>query len=220
MQRDIRSFENGRWIPWDPTLQVTLKEIRKPISMFVKKVETKLPKDVHSMGFDFLVGDWVAPHGKGITADMLYVYEEDRTDKDNINLKLTLAFPGSGNGCYMKKKEEFSTLVSDHEARSDNYSSNIVSRVYKQNGAYLFEDQITENDYLVYRVQSRCDEKGNVISAHYGKIYGPLEAPRDLARRIKVISYFNPTPNDRNLEFDGKNNLFKDPESMEEVYNP
>jgi hypothetical protein len=219
MQRDIRSFENGRWIPWNPTLQVTLKEIRKPVSMFVKRVETKLPKDVHSMGFDFLVGDWVSPHGKGMTADMLYVYEEDLADKDNINLKLNLAFPGSGNGCYMKKKEEFSTLMSDHEARLDNYSTNIISRVYKKNGSYVFEDQITETDYLVYRVRSSCDEKGNVVSAHYGKIYGPLEAPRDLARRFKVMSYFNPTPNDRNLEFDGKNNLFKDPESLEEVYN-
>ena len=220
MELETRCLKNGRWIPWNPTLQVTLKEIRKPIPMVAKKVEIKLPKDVQTMGFDFLVGDWVVPHGKGMTADMLYVYEEDRTDKNNVDLKLTLAFPGSGNGCYIKKKEEFSALMSDHEARSDNYSSNIVSRVYKQNGAYVYEDQITENDYLVYRVRSRCDEKGNVVSAHYGKIYGPLEAPRDLARRIIVISYFNPTPDDRNLEFDGKNNLLEDLTSLEMVMAP
>jgi hypothetical protein len=216
-----RCLQNGRWIPWDPMIHVTLKEIRKPIPMIAKRVETKFPKDAKSMGFDFLVGDWVAPHGKGVTADLLYIYEEDRTDKNNVNLKLTLAFPGSGNGCYMKKKEEFSAFISDHEARLDSYSSNIVSRVYKQNGTYVYEDQITEKDYLVYRVRSSCDEKGNVVSAHYGKIYGPLEAPRDLARIIRVISYFNPTPNDRNLEFDGKNNLLEGQSSRERrVYTP
>jgi hypothetical protein len=37
---------------------------------------------------------------------------------------------------------------------------------------------------------------------------------------VSFTYYLNPTPNDRNLEFDGKNNLFKDPESLEEVYNP
>ena len=207
--RGTECVKDGHWQPWNPTLEVVLKEKRKPIPMIAKKVESKFPNAVPSMGFDFLVGDWVAPHGKGVTADMLYIYEEDRTDKNNVDLKLTLAFPGSGNGCYMRKKEKFSTLMSDYEARLDNYSSNIVSRVYKQNGAYVYEDQITDDDYLVYRVRSSCDEKGNVVSAHYGKIYGPLEAPRDLSRIIKVVSYFNPTPNDRNLEFDGKNNLLK-----------
>jgi hypothetical protein len=32
---------------------------------------------------------------------------------------------------------------------------------------------------------------------------------------VSFIYYFNPTPNDRNLEFDGKNNLLKEQSSRE-----
>jgi hypothetical protein len=220
MERETRCLENGHWIPWNPTLEVTLKEIRKPIPMFAKKVETKFPKNLQSMGFDFLVGDWVAPHGKGMTADMLYLYEEERTDKANYDLKLSLVFPGTDNGCYMKRKEEFCTLMSDHEARPDNYSSNIVFRIYRKDGRYVTEERITENDYLVFKTRNRYDEKGNVVSSHYGKIYGPLEVPGNISRIVRFTYYFNPTPNDRNLEFDGKNNLMQNLSSLEKVYTP
>ena len=203
-----RCLENGRWIPWNPTLQVTLKEIHKPIPMYVKKVECKFPENVQKMGYDFLVGDWVAPYGKGITVDMFYVYEAGRADRDNYDLKLTLVFPDTGNGCYMKGKEEFSTFVSEHEARTDNYSSNMIFRIQRIDGRYVIEERITENDYLVFRTRSLCDEKGVIASARYGKIYGPLGVPGSINRKFSFIYYFNPTPNDRNLEFDGKNNLF------------
>jgi len=173
------------------------------------------------MGFDFLVGDWVAPHGKGVTADMLYVYEEERTDKANYDLKRTLAFPDSGNGCYMKKKEEFSTLMSDHEARLGNYSSNSVLRIVRKDGNYVVrETRISENDYLIFRTRSQYDEKGNLVSAHYGKIYGPIGVPGSINQIVSFTYYFNPTPNDRNLEFDGTNNLLKGLSSLEQVYTP
>jgi hypothetical protein len=216
-----RCLQNGRWIPWNPTIHVTLKEIRKPIPMIAKRVETKFPKDTKSMGFDFLVGDWVAPHGKGMTADMLFVYEEDRKGKGNYDLTRTLAFPDFGNGCYMKKKDEFCTLMSDLEARTDNYSSNSVLRIVRKDGNYVVRrTQITENDYLVFRARSSCDEKGNIVSAYYGKIYGPVGVPGSINQIFSFTYYFNPTPNDRNLEFDGKNNLLKGLSSLEQVYIP
>lgn len=216
-----RCLQDGRWIPWNPTLEVTLKEIRKPIPMVAKKMESKFPKNVQSIGFDFLVGDWVVPHGKGITVDMLYVYEEERTDKANYDLTRSLIFPGTGNGCYMKKKEEYCTLMSDHEARLDNYSSNSVLRIVRKDGNYVVrETRISEDDYLIFRARSQYDEKGNMISAHYGKIYGPVGVPGSINQIVSFTYYFNPTPNDRSLEFDGKNNLLKDLESLEEVNTP
>jgi hypothetical protein len=43
------------------------------------------------------------------------------------------------------------------------------------------------------------DDKGNVKSACYGKIYGDFEEV--------VLTYLNPQQNSRDLEFDMKNNL-------------
>lgn len=50
-----------------------------------------------------------------------------------------------------------------------------------------------------FRVRSKRDEKGNIISGYYGKIYG--EFP-------EVTYYLNPVVNDHNVEFDVNRNLF------------
>ena len=56
---------------------------------------------------------------------------------------------------------------------------------------------IGEDDCMIFRTRTRVDENGKLVSAHYGKIYGPWEFSTVI--RIKDI-YFNPTPNDLNLE--------------------
>jgi hypothetical protein len=38
--------------------------------------------------------------------------------------------------------------------------------------------------------------------------------------KVLFTYYLNPTPNDRNMEFDPKQNLFKDLKPMEEVKDP
>jgi hypothetical protein len=59
------------------------------------------------------------------------------------------------------------------------------------------------NYYL--RIRSEFDENGNLISAHYGKIYGDFRVFGHLAAegytiRLGDCYYINPTPNDRNVE--------------------
>lgn len=59
-------------------------------------------------------------------------------------------------------------------------------------------------DYLRTRV--KLDDKGNVVSANSAKIMGDF---RIMATGLLSFTYyFNPTPNDRNLEFAPKKNLF------------
>jgi hypothetical protein len=68
------------------------------------------------------------------------------------------------------------------------------------------------------KTRIKLDEKGNVISAHYAKFITNLEI--DIRGRIKFTSYFNPTANDTNLEFDLKKNLFTDLKDLEKPYLP
>ena len=57
------------------------------------------------------------------------------------------------------------------------------------------------------------DENGNVKSALYGKIYGdPMQ--------MNFRYYLNPTPNDRNIEFDPKQNLLGGLKPVEQVDAP
>jgi hypothetical protein len=50
---------------------------------------------------------------------------------------------------------------------------------------------------MIFRTRTRVDEDGNLISAHYGKIYGLWEFSTMI--RVKDM-FFNPNPNDTNLE--------------------
>ena len=66
-------------------------------------------------------------------------------------------------------------------------------------------DVVNCGEYMVIRSRVKCDEKGNVVSANYSKILGSM----GLVDRVGVEeAVFNPRPNDTNLEFDPKRNLY------------
>jgi hypothetical protein len=202
-----RCVENGRWIPWNPTLEVALKEKRKPIPMYQNYIETVMPAGTNRLGFDFTVGDWVAPYGKGSNADMWYVYDETFIDRDNFYIKLSFVFPGENNGCYMRKTDNYSELVSEHEAAERGFESSYVSVIEQEKGKYTKENRFGENDYMIFRIRTKTDDQGKIISSHYGKIYGPVGVPHRWSKKFSFTYYLNPTPNDRNLEYDPKQNL-------------
>ena len=63
---------------------------------------------------------------------------------------------------------------------------------------------MTKEDYLILRTRTKVDSDGNLISAHYSKVYGPIY--------VEGIFYFrsyafNPNENDTNLESDPERNL-------------
>ena len=203
-----RCLENGRGIPWNHILQVTLKEIRKPIPMFVKKFETKLPKYDVPLGFDFKVGDWVAPYGKGLISDMTLTYSETEREDTWCKYDFKVGFPSPSGGAYIQKKDSYSVLGSANETASEGYSPS-HSFVYERTDSKIIQDvRVTSNDCLVFRSRTETDEQGVLQKANYGKIYGPFKFADGREREVVFTYYFNPTPNDRNLEFDGKNNLF------------
>jgi len=65
---------------------ISLRPIVGPTSLFAKrsqplrywlKGQTSIPAFAEWCGYDFEVGDWVAPHGKGETADLLFRFERE-----------------------------------------------------------------------------------------------------------------------------------------------
>ena len=57
--------------------------------------------------------------------------------------------------------------------------------------------ELSEDSYLVFRTRTEVDKEGNLLSAHYGKIYGRWGFYGGM--RAEAF-FFNPTPNDSNLE--------------------
>ena len=97
----------GRWQPWNPTVEVVLQKIGIQVPMYVRHMrDIKVPAEAKPCGFDLIVGDWVAPYGKGVTAD--FVFQFDRAPERTItnrygpsklfDNKLTISFSNDGDG--------------------------------------------------------------------------------------------------------------------------
>lgn len=72
-----------------------------------------------------------------------------------------------------------------------------------------------------FRVRTR-KEGGKIVSANYGKIDRDIDF--DIINSDTALLFFtyylNPTPNDRNMEFDPKRNLLTGLKESEAVTNP
>lgn len=78
-------------------------------------------------------------------------------------------------------------------------------RAEKENNKQTLDEDLN----YFFRVRTKRNEKGEIVSALYGKIYGPIEF-RIFTNGMdaQFTYYLNPTPNDRNTEFEAKRNLF------------
>lgn len=197
--------KDGRWLPWNPTIPVVLRKIRNPIPMYATSVyKHSIPSEAH-MGFDCEKQDWVVPHGKGAVADFLVRFSPVDTSGYDRACRLELLPTDPEGGFIRKRKISDSAFVSEYEAPLGGYSAVCV---FRENELKFYEpnpSDLSEEDYLIFKSRIVRDKDGKVVSANYGKIYGKLDYrfSRDLKLgAVGFVYYFNPTPNDRNLEFD------------------
>lgn len=207
---------DGRWIPWNPTWEVVLKEKRNPIPMYTKYSKVFLPLKGKAFAFDCLVGDLVEPYGKGKETDLFFTYSSDlsgEAERKYTN-QLVIAASSVSGGIQKLTMDSWSEFRSVHNAPDGGYQPVIVFSCKSESAAIRQEVKFSNDICLVFQSRVQTSKDGRVLSANYGKIY-PMnfdygEAPPDKGQgRVEFGYYFNPTPNDRNLEFDGKNNLFK-----------
>ena len=187
---------------WNVEKSLVLKKVEKPIAMYAKKyvMGLKLPEYNKQIGFDLMIGDFVGPYGKGINSDILFT--ENHPDEKS-GYTFTIGFPKEGDGIQeftLPDTEKGSGLRSPHEAPVDGYQP-------KQEQTQMPDP----NRNYFFRVRTVKDHEGNIVSAHYGKIYGDF---------MQFTYYLNPTPNDRNIEFDPKQNLLTGLDPLERVTAP
>ena len=214
--------------------EITLYRKRNPQPMYAHtwELERKSPIANGRYGFDLEYFDWLPPLGKGKVADFYYV--RDRKDIENVKVALakgkgyglmsfrngTPNYPAVGDpvgriefdekcGAYVGKctgNENFPTTYGADTAET--YVSEFPIRIVAQKGnIWLHEGRVIETgEYMVIRSRVKCDERGNIVSAHYSKLLGPVGFGS-----LVVVgeSVFNPRPNDTNLEFDPERNLYQ-----------
>lgn len=185
----------------DQNITLLLREKRDPIGMYAKSVWIYPPVLDQKIGYDLQKGDYVAPYGSGSVCDLIFNVHSDKKDAWNFVHRISVDFANPQDGLvpfYVEHKE--SAFKSAHHAPANGYKQSWdFERVRRRGSADVTNFDRKRNYY--FRVRTTTNEDGEILSAHYGKIYG--EFP-------DIVYYFNPTPNDRNVEFDWRKNLFRD----------
>ncbi len=227
----------GRWIPDDVIITARLDRVVNPISLYVKKAEIQygmnsfaelLPLQ-ESFSYDLLKGDWLPPYGKGRISDINFTvkkvmlglepYEYPSGIKTNefYRYDVKVGFNGLMNGM-IEKVPAYKSMLKLRIAPTDGY---VPERVCWRGRLSRTEYKNNNNPDRCYyiRIRTELDENGVIKKAYYGKIYGDfnLFEEKNILTNIKFLYYLNPTPNDRNLEWDMKNNLCP---TQERIHNP
>lgn len=181
-------------------LIVVLKRIKDPVPMYVKRVSTGVPLVGVPVEYDLEQGDWLPPHGAGLVADLLLTVTIDQRAQFDFDYDLQIAFSNPHDGLIVldgTPLQEGSQLRSPHVAPLDGYQSNWS--IHRRRTASTPEiSNLDPNRIYILRLRTVVNAMDEIVSAHYGKIYGEF---------LHMTHYFNPEPNDRSLEFDLENNL-------------
>jgi len=220
-------------ITWDVMIPVLLKRIRSPIPMYIQNVENinirkrtgdKIGRVVTNSvaGYDLVRGDIVAPYGRGRIADceIKYLMKIISKDDDALPVDCDTVFEACmtnlvdgicrGNPDGAENGRLGSACISDYNAPVSGYT-NTISFYRKVRGTKAESND--DRHYLYYfRIRTQTNGVGQVTNALYGKIYRQING--------NFTYYLNPTPNDRNVEFDPKRNLFKNLGEFEKVHVP
>jgi hypothetical protein len=193
----------GRLEPWNSLYEVTLKRIGNPIPMYSRDLSQvwpfmHVPELGKSYGFDLVKSDWIAPFGKGETADFLIRIDTERTvmskeyleknpesaaDSIHSALSLTFSNPDDGIQAYYEQPRDGSIYRLPRFAPESGYETNLFREYRIGAGAGRNDEMLREDLNYLFRVRTN-----GLVMFHY---------------------FLNPTPNDRNLEHDPKRNLFQ-----------
>ena len=223
----------GRWLPDDLVVTARLDRIIKPTPLFVTyvggvvqtfffdKYESVFLRDIDfkeiistnktEFSFDLVKGAWLPPYGNGSHADISVVSWKEFTGRNTFQVPggfetreyyknhADIIFNGDGNGVCQVKRHSLAG-IKIRIAPEDGYEKHLY-RWYNSKG----EGNADKSRNYAFRIRTEKDGNGNIKSAYYGKVYEDFRV--NYLRGIAFRYYLNPTPNDRNLEFDRKTNL-------------
>ena len=204
--KKVLKYEGGlRWKPWNPTIEVVMKEKRNPIPMYMKGTfgYIEIPAVEEPIGFDLLKGDWVAPHGNGVVKDFIL---ECRVRYDAVRdweswYRLAFSNEKDGIQAYYPPEDDQSEYKWPYLAPETGYKPEIERfKIYTPDGHH--KTNYDDERKYIFRVRTEVDGKGNIISAKYGRMPGEIKF---MPNKMIAFAYrLNPTGT-RNLEDSGVN---------------
>lgn len=209
----VRGFDcvrDGRWLPWNPRLAMTLKEIRNPGKLVHKTVKTEIPVGEECF-FDLDCGAFLPPVGAGSSSNISFQVTGYRKRVGGlpqwkspwkVQMELRFSFPADGCGMIRKLKDIWSDYRYVYEAPEQGYAHEIVEAYESDGETQTTKDTgLTSGEYYVFRFADKPEdfERG----FRYGMFVHPIHARISETSNVARISfdyYISETVNDRNLE--------------------
>lgn len=202
--------EKGRWQPWDETYTTHLRPVINPVPFYARTGWIDVPAVGKPCGYDLEKGDWVKPHGKGTSSDLLFTVTRRYQSRKDFDVLTTITFPNKLDGIQevnMPSVGRYSVFKWPRQAPESGYASQLETW-FKSDPSSGYSQSATEEQMYFFRVKT-VEQNGRIVSALYGKIKGGLRlAPSDSSTcKVELTYYLNPTSLDRNMEWDTQRNL-------------
>jgi hypothetical protein len=137
-----------------------------------------------------------------------------------------ISVPGNGNGLVRIPESEVcedSWLKLPRYAPEKGYDlTRVVYTMGNQQGSGEQRTGSLNAHSLFVRVRTEMGKDGRIEKSLFGKLAGPIEysVHNTVSLGLRLSHYLNPTPNDRNMEFDIRHNLLKNLSRLEQVDSP
>lgn len=204
-------YSRGKWTPWNPVVQVPLKEKRNPIPLLLHSGRVFREEHGEPVGFDLEMFDWVEPYGRGQQADLTIGLrrrpsaEKEQDGQAEENSEFVFSAGAAPNGFVEGIRDPWSFMSTPYEAPETGYVQELRFEHRRRNGPVWF-DMMGEEDYCFVRCRAVVDDSGRILHARYGKIrgisYGAwVNSEGKPVFAISFAIWLNPTDCDRNLEY-------------------
>ena len=196
--------KDGKWQPYGETLTVVLKQIRQPQDMLGVDCPPQRKIRIYDewLGVDLAKGDFVPPVGNGCEPDMLVRFHLAGEMPYDWSIRMDVSFTNSPYaGAYRLKMDNWSDMKSVYQADTNaTYLSELSFRYAREKGKRTPNmEKLGKDEYLVFRTRTKVDGGGKLLSARYGKLYGPWHFEDAGGFRIHKV-FLNRNDNDVNLE--------------------
>lgn len=195
--------KDGKWQPYGETRTVVLKRILHPHEMLGPKRTPQRKRSIYDkwLDFDLEKGDFLPPVGNGSCSDMLVRFRLKGQMPEDWSVAMDVSFTNHPHaGAYRLKKDAWSDMKSAYCADTNAvYSPGFSFAYHHEKGVYPFSEKLGKDEYMVFRTRTKVDREGRLISARYGKLYGPWDFEDAGGSRIYKV-FLNARDNDVNLE--------------------
>ena len=187
-------------------LTLYLKPIQQPISLIAfnwwgEDVKFIYKENKNVKQYDCLKADWLPPDGEGLKADMEFSLQRyNKNGKTYAWFSIRFINPHDG---FEEVTEYYADGMRIREAPAMKNLQNQLDFIIELHD-WLPKDVPPLKNYA-FRVRTQLTPSGDILSAYYGKLYQAFNFGYAAECCTCGFEYYlNPTPNDRNLEYNGR----------------